>query len=189
MRILFIELEGKTKALAVSSAFVTALSACNTTGGADHEGIGFRQARFAEVTAMRQYRDCRDEALGIDEQARQDGSPARYLASAKLIEKCESKLGPDAAGVAVDERFRTYALAVQNHLKGGDVARAREDLEKLKQAFPDRDLYLADGSSFIDTLEVLLGMDEQGIQGQFALTNVSGELKTEIRRMRYWKRN
>ena len=33
-------------------------------------GIGFREARFSEITAMREYRACRDEAVELDRQAR-----------------------------------------------------------------------------------------------------------------------
>ena len=45
------------------------LTACNvTTGTADltREGIGYRQARFAEMSAMKTWRDCRDQALKLD---------------------------------------------------------------------------------------------------------------------------
>ncbi len=107
------------------------LGACSmngaTSGGPD-SGIGFREARFSEIAAMREYRGCRDEALALDAQARQTGSAAQYLQSAKLIAKCDAALGPEMAGVAAEERMRAYALGVQNRLKGGDVAGARAGL-------------------------------------------------------------
>ena len=70
-----------------------------STGGPD-SGIGFREARFAEIAAMREYRSCRDEALALDRQARKSGSAAQYLRSAKLIASCDSALGPEMAGIA-----------------------------------------------------------------------------------------
>ncbi|MBM3952984.1 MAG: hypothetical protein FJ311_16240 [Rhodospirillales bacterium] len=166
------------------------LSACSLyTGGAPQEGIGFREARFVEMSAAREWRKCRDEALELDRQARKDISPARYLASARLIEKCEAEAGPEAAKVAEDERMRAYALAVQNHLKGGDIAKAREGLAKLKTAYPRADLYYADGSSFTDTMDILLGIKDRSAIGEIVTVNVGEELQAEIRRAHYWKRN
>src|SRR5688572_9636735 len=112
---------------------VLAVSGC--TMPSSGEGIGFREARFAEMTAIREWQTCRDEALDLDRQAREEGSTARYLASARLLEKCESDVGPGAK-VTADERMRAYALGAQNYLKGGDVPKARETLEKMRAAFP-----------------------------------------------------
>ena len=166
------------------------LSACNMySSQTAKDGIGYREARFAEISAMRTYRDCRDEAVELDTKARSEGSAARYLASARLIEKCEAGLDSSTAKVAEDERLRAYALGVQNYVKGGDVAKARQNFEKLQKAFPGKDLHLADGSSFIDTMEVLLGLSDRSSLGQFSVANVNDDLKAELRRIRYWKKN
>ncbi|MBT5195493.1 MAG: hypothetical protein HOM07_24355, partial [Rhodospirillaceae bacterium] len=70
--------------LAIGAALMA--TACNpVTTAQQKEGIGFRQARFAEISAMRSYRQCRDDALALDGQARADGSSARYLAAARLL--------------------------------------------------------------------------------------------------------
>ena len=58
-----------------------------------YEGIGYRESRFAEISAMSSYRKCRHQALDLDKQARKERTPSRYLASARLIDKCESELG------------------------------------------------------------------------------------------------
>lgn len=175
---------------ALAALALGALGACAQDGrsGLD-SGIGFREARFAEMVAMRDYRTCRDESLELDRQARSQGSPAQYLASAKLIAKCESALGPEMAGIAREERMRAYALGVQNRLKGGDVAGARAGLETFKSAFAGSDLYFADGTSFTETMELVLGLRESTDVGQFSLANVNGALKSELRRTRYWKRH
>ena len=167
-----------------------ALAACNTSFPSQPEGgIGFREDRYAEVTAMREYRNCRDEALTLDVKARQAGSPARYLASARMIEGCEAALGPESARLALEERMRAYALSIQNYFKGGDVAKARDNLAKFKTAFAGNDLYYADGASFSDTMTLVLGEADDAALGEFSVVNVSPELKAELRRVRYWQRN
>lgn len=172
------------------AAVLLALSACTTTGTTNpSEGIGFREARFEEISAMQQYRQCRDDAVALDEQARSTGNAGRYLASARLLEKCEAELGPEAKGLAIEERMHAYALGVQNYLKGGDVAKTSETFGKFKQAFPGKDLYYFDGSSFIETMAALLGQKEQPDYGRFAMLNVNETLKGEMRRIEYWKRN
>ena len=176
--------------LGVLAVTAVILSACSvSTGNSLSEGIGYREARFAEISAVREYRKCRDNALELDRQAREGASPARYLASARLLEKCEAELGPEAAGVAVEERLRAYALSVQDHFKGGDVVKARENLERFKQSFPDKDLFFKDGSSFVETMEILLGLKDRSMVGEFSVANVNSDVKSELRRVRYWKRN
>ena len=154
-----------------------------------YEGIGYREARFAEISAMRSYRACRDQALELDTQARKEGTPSRYLASARLIDKCESELGPNASKVAQEERMRAYAVSVQNYFKGGNIVKARNNLEKLKINFSGKDLYLADGSSFIETMEVILSLKSSSTLYDLALANVNEDLKSEFKRLNYWNKN
>jgi hypothetical protein len=176
--------------LAVVASSALVLGACNlqTTARQD-EGIGFRQARFAEISAIRDYRQCREEALILDGQARADGSGARYLTAAHMLEGCDSSVGPEGAHLARDERMRSYALSVQDYFKGGDVARARANLATFKKSFPGSDLYYANGASFVETMEVLLGLRDRMAVGIFSVANVSSELKAELRRVRYWTLN
>jgi hypothetical protein len=175
-------------ALAIGMALLAA--ACNpVTTAQQGEGIGFRQARYAEISAMRSYRECLDEALALDGQARTAGSSARYLASARLLKKCEAELGPEATGLALDERMRAYALGIQNHFKGGDIVQAQANLVTFMGTFQGADLYFADGSSFIESMEILLGIRDRTAVGEFSVANVSAELKSEMRRVRYWTRN
>lgn len=172
------------------AALLLALGACTSTGSTNTaEGIGFREARFEEISAMQDYRKCRDDALELDTQAHATGNPGRYLASARLIENCEAELGPEANGVGADERMRAYALSIQNYLKGGDVAKASENFDRFQQAFPGKDLYYYDGSSFIETMSALLGQQKDTDFGQFAVLNVNETLKGEMRRSRYWTKN
>ena len=176
------------KALLAAAALVL-LAGCSTDKATfDPGGIGFHEARYAEVSAMRDFRACFDEALQLDSQARSGGDLGRYLASARVSEGCEANLGPEANGVSQEERMRAYGLTIQNYLKGGDAVSARRNLDRFRQAFPDSDLYYADGSSFVATMEVLLDQRDTKEFGQFAVLNVSGVLKDEMRRMHHWKR-
>jgi hypothetical protein len=177
----------RTLRLLVSVAGVAAaLTACATGSS---EGIGFREARYSEMSAIQGWRSCRDEALELDRQARDGASPARYLASAQLLEKCESDVGAGSAKVTADERLRAYALSTQNYLKGGDIGKSRETLDKLKQIFPNSDLYFANGASFIDTMEFLTGIRDKTTVGVVGISNVDDEFRSELRRAQYWKRN
>jgi hypothetical protein len=174
----------------VLGAFL-ALGACTTNlgGGSLAEGIGFREARHAEVTSVNSYRICTAEALEMADQARTFGSPARHLTAARMFEQCESDLGPEAAQIAQEERMRAYSNSILGYLRGGDVASARANLDHFQDAFPGYDLYLADGSSFIDSMELLLGSTDRTDIAELAVSNISEELRADMRRVRYWERN
>ena len=75
--------------------------------------------------------------------------------------------------------MRAYALSVQNQLKGGAGAGARASLETLKSAHGGHDLYYPDGTSFTETMELVLGLRDRASAGQFSLANVNGELKAD----------
>ena len=176
------------KGVALTAALLT-LSACNLNPQTNPmDGIGFREARFQEISDMREYRQCRDEGVELDAKARSSGSAGQYLASAKLLEKCETEVGQDAASLAVDERMRAYALVIQNYIKGGDLETASRNLARFKEAFAGKDLYFTSGASFTETMESILGQKRPGVIADLASLNVNNELKSEMRRMRYWKR-
>ena len=163
------------------------LSACATDVSGPLEGIGYRQARFEQISMMREYRACRDQGVELDRKARTSGANGTYLASARILEKCETGLGPDSAGIARDERMRAYALSVQNYFKGGDVEQARENFGKFQKQFADYDFYYPDGTSFVTTMEALLGQRERWTFGEFSALNINDGLKSEMRRVLYWK--
>ena len=165
-----------------------ALAACAT--GADLESAGsidFREARFQQIAMMREYRACRDQGVELDRQARNTGSRGKYLTSAQVLQKCETEIGPDGSGIARHERMRAYGLSIQNYFKGGDVEQARENFDKFRQTFPNHDLYYPDGASFAGTMEALLGRQQRWTFGEFSALNVNDTVKSEMRRMLYWK--
>lgn len=178
-----------TRRTAFLAVAAIGLAACNITTGDLYPAIGSRVETFENITAVREYRQCNNDAMVVDQSARQENAPARYVKSAQLIAKCEAGLGERASLVPVEERMRNYALGVQNHFKGGDVVQARGNLEKFKTTFADKDLYYADGSSFVDTMEILLGLRDYTALGEFSVANVNSVVKSELRRVRYWKTN
>jgi hypothetical protein len=176
-----------SRAAAAATVAATLAACAPTMTGDPLEGIGYRQARFDQISAMRDYRRCRDEGLELDRKARASGSAGTYLASARVLEKCEAGLGPDAEGIALDERMRAYALSVQNYFKGGDVEHARDNFDRFKTRFADHDFYYPDGTSFVLTMEALLGRKEKWTFGEFSTLNINDSLKSEMRRVLYWK--
>ena len=177
------------KRLAAVTLALAALSACQTNligTTLSHEGIGNRYKRSTEIAEGRAWRACHEEAILLDAQARKSASAARYIASAKALEACEANLD-NADTVAPDERMKSYAVSVQNYLKGGDVAAARRNLDRFKTAFGGKDLFYPDGSSFSETMEILLGLAEKSAAGAYSIANVSSAVKGEVRRVRYWK--
>jgi len=158
-----------------------------TTGSG--EGIGFRQARFQEISAMRSYRGCVDDAMKVAADARRQGHAAGYERSAKILEKCEADLGPEARSLAQEERMRAYAVSVLNYVKAGNLASARVNLDTFKKSFVGNDLYLENGASFIDTMTVLTSAKDNASPHKMAMMNVSQGLRTEMQRVAFWKRN
>jgi hypothetical protein len=168
--------------------FAITLSACVMNAGANPSaGIDFRQARYAEVTRIDSFQECREEALLMDRQARARGDSGAYITSAVIMEKCETGLEGSPRGVALDDRMRLAALATVNYLKGGDAEKARRSLSGFKRTFPEKDIYFADGASFIATAELLLGRPKSIGFGEFATMNVNRDVKNEMRRLAHWK--
>jgi hypothetical protein len=179
-------LPGRLLATLAACASAATLIGCSSMGG-PAEGIGYRQARFEKMEARRAYETCVEKAYDLDRSARESASPAQYLASARLIDRCESELDAGVVGLE-DQRMTAYALSIQNYLKAGEVARARNHLDHFRAAFPNRDLYFADGTSFIDTMSVLLGTTSTS-PAALATLNINAGLRDDIKRAHYWKRN
>ena len=177
-----------TKRIAGLSIGMLTLVGCNmnTTSNPLKEA-GFRQARFQEVMRIEAFDECKDEALTLDRQARSRESTGAYLTSATIMQKCNTDLSGDTRGVAESTRMRVGALATLNFLKGGDAEKARHSLEQFKTSFPKKDLYFTDGSSFVQTTELLLGNSGKIGFGRFSTMNVNTDVKNEMRRLSHWK--
>ena len=163
-------------------------SACQSIPNTS-EGIGFREARFKEIFAMDNYRSCVDDALKLDTDARSKRNSGGYIASARLIEKCEADLGPEVSHIAVEERMRAYALGIVNYAKGGDLSNSQKNLEKFRKAFKGYDLYLPNGASFIDAMTILTGKKTIPSPYELTMLNINSKTETEFERLKYWTKN
>lgn len=177
------------KSLGGLALVTSAVAACVPGAPGPYEGIGYRDARFEEIAAMREYRSCVDQGVQQTEQADVSGQVAGYLAAAKLLESCEANLGPEAQQVAEEERMQAYAVSIINYIKGGDLAQARSNLENFEAAFPEHDLTLANGNSFIDTVTLLTAGVASSDAQEVAFLNVGRDVRGEMSRVRFWKRN
>jgi hypothetical protein len=174
--------------IALLAGVLGALAGCNNSGSIDPlADARFREARSQQMQGIQAFDACRNEALLLDSQARGRASAGAFLASARVLERCEADLGVAASTVSQVERMRLHALAVVNFFKGGDVEQARRTFEAFKTTHKGSDLYFGDGTSFIETTEVLLGRDSPMSFGRFAALNVGEDLKRELRRMSHWK--
>lgn len=139
--------------------------------------------------AAQAFRQCRDEALALDAKARSAATAAAYRAAAEQAAKCDSDLGAKAAAVPLQERMSLAAIAILDALKGGDPGAARDRLQRFKARFPGQDLALADGTSFVDTIELVLSGPEGEIRTRHAQRSVGPAARRELLRARYWARN
>lgn len=162
------------------------LSACATDGPTAPDPA-FHQARFEQMQKIRSFESCRDEGLKLDADARARGSTGAFLTSAKVLEKCGGELGSAATAVSADKRMRLHALSIMNYFRGGDIEMARRRFDSFKSTWPDHDLYLAGGTSFVATVDTLLGRNRNETFGRFMALNVTDDLKREMRRMNHWK--
>ena len=162
-------------------------SACSLEHAPSTTGIGFREARFAEIAEMRKFRECVKEGEKLDKIASRSGGYGAYLSSARVLEKCETEIGPNFSGVGTEERMQAYALAIQNYVKGRNIKNAKSGLRKFKLKFRNKDFYYPDGTSFLQTMEVLIGTHDPMSFGHLSSLNVNKVLKSEMRRIDYWK--
>jgi hypothetical protein len=173
---------------ATLSGVALLLGACSLTGGSDPlNDVSFRESRFEHMQSISAFENCRDEGLTLDSQARGRASAGAFLNSARVLDGCGANLGSATSAVPKAERMRVHALAVLNYFKGGDVEQARRTFESFKASYPHNDLYFADGSSYTETTEVLLGRADPISFGLFAALNVNKRVKREMRRLNHWK--
>jgi hypothetical protein len=175
------------KRAAVLGVALGGLTACVMDGAGAPPDTSYREARFEQMQQLKAFERCRDEGLHLDASARARGAADAFLTSADVLAKCNAEIGAAAAIAPEDERMRLHALSVVNYIRGGDVERARRQFDSFKAAWPDNDLYLTGGTSFIATAETLLGRTEQQTFGTFMALNVTDEMKREMRRMNHWK--
>lgn len=163
------------------------LGACAADSGGPPPDASFREARYEQMQKIKDFGSCRDQGLQLDADAHSRASTGAFLTAANVLDGCIGGLGSAASAVPAEERMRVQALSVVDSFKGGDVETARRRFDAFRTAWPDRDLYLAGGASFVATVGTLLGRNDDGTYGQFMALNVTSDVKREMRRMNHWK--
>ena len=145
--------------------------------------------RANEMQNVLNFDSCLSNGLEQDAQAAASDEMGRYLASARTLSSCDSKLRDSASLVAIEQRMKAKALAVQNFIKGGDIQLARLALTDFEAGFDGADLIYADGSSFTDTMHALLYRFDDPVSYKLASLNARRKVKDEVRRAWYWQVN
>jgi hypothetical protein len=182
------------KSLKIIVKTVLAFSAVLVIGGCNMNQVSNplpdtarKISEVEDLMKLKAFNTCRDEGLQHDANARSRGVPGGFLTSARVISSCTAELGRAGSRVDPEERMRITALSVVNYLKGGEVETARRQFEKFKANWPNHDLYLAGGVSFIETADALFGRAADQTFGQFTAMNINDEVKSEMRRLNHWK--
>jgi len=83
--------------------------------------------------------------------------------------------------------MQVHALTVLNYFKGGDVVKARVQLQAFELSYPGSDLYFSDYTSFVDSLKVILSRSALESTEMGRVLNINPALKSDIVRQRYWQ--
>ena len=145
--------------------------------------------RANEMQNVLNFDSCLSNGLEQDAQATASDEKRQYLASARPLSSCDAKLRDSASLVAIEQRMKAKALAVQNFIKGGDIQLARLALTDFEAGFDGADLIYADGSSFTDTMHALLYRFDDPVSYKLASLNARRKVKDEVRRAWYWQVN
>ena len=145
--------------------------------------------RANEMQNVLNFDSCFSNGLEQDAQAAATDERGQYLASAETLAGCDSKLRESASLVEIETRMQAKAIAVQNYIKGGDIQAARLALIDFEARFDGADLVYADGSSFTDTMRVLLHRFDDRVGYKLASLNARRKVKDEVRRAWYWQTN
>ena len=170
---------------------VALLAACNPMTTAQTPGPTTNVVeRALDMQAVLAFNDCVNEGKTRDISASTAMDPALYLSSADMLVTCDDQLGTSTQLADKRDRMQISALAVQNYLKGGDVAKARLALNKFEEKFGPGDLIFSDGSSFTSTMHALVFFqNDQREQLALSSLNAKSRVKDEIRRAWYWQKN
>lgn len=156
---------------------VGAVGLALTTGCASQTGIGLQNSGARDRVA--DYQQCLGAVSDRERSLHAVSEPTQYLGLAREMRSCTTLLS--AAETPPDRLadMRLYAAATLYFLQGGDLDAAAAMYEGFNRRYPGRDLIFPDGSSWQDSLALLLG--ESGTEDWSV--NARPELKQEWRRL------
>mgnify|MGYP000911623192 CR=1 FL=1 len=132
-----------------------------------------------------EFSQCRAQALKMDASAREHQSVAQYHTAANLFGRCVERYSTYTTVVSADEMLEIQALSILGFIKAGDLQSAEEQLQLMRDAFPEHDLYFSDGSSFVDSIYLLLDTAPTASNDR-RLLNVNPIVSAERQRRDYW---
>jgi len=175
-----------TSKVAMPLLLAITLSACSTTAEQKDElpVVSNHNEQQVDIDSS-----CRDHARSIASHAETAASTAQYLAAAKAMNNCVSTAlqqrtynnNPNQQEIIM----KMMAVATLNFIKAGDVLTATREVDRFKRVYPNKDLYFADYTSFLDTATALLSAEPMG-PSQISSLNISRVLRDEIERKHYW---
>lgn len=131
---------------------------------------------------------CHSDASARSQLAAQESTAALYYSAASTMDACLSSVGHKKVMVS-SVAMRAHALATTDYIKAGDLSAARDALTRFEERYSGKDLYFADGSSFIDSARLLLAGYTQNDVAPGSLLNAGKQLKSELRRADYWQQH
>lgn len=136
---------------------------------------------LAEVSSL--FAECSDATMQFATLA---DNPAKYHQTARQALTCIDGLPYDTVGMDKTPVMQLHGVAIVNLLKSGELVQAKDELSRFKKAYPRADLMFSDGSSLVDSLDLLLGEVPIERAEKDSLVNANHELKAELRRYQYW---
>ena len=131
-----------------------------------------------------------DECLAsLAEPLANANNPATYHLGAKYALACLDTAPVMTNRIVQVSVMQVHALAIAQFLKAGDISAATQQLRAFKSRFPNQDLLLEGGASFIHTVELAIGLVPKEQSASNSLLNASSSLKSELRRQQYWQVN
>lgn len=179
----------KTSTQIILAASAILVSACQLNTPNLNASIDHRTERYEDIITQKTFNDCKQEGHTFDRQASEQNRQELYLASANKFLSCESNLGQNAHLVDIQDRMKTYALGIQNKVKGGDVNGASVALQKFKSYFSGMDLIYENGSSFSASYTALLGANGDANLLRLSSINAKPQVKKEVKRIWHWRTN
>jgi hypothetical protein len=85
--------------------------------------------------------------------------------------------------------MQLHATVIVELLKSAELDQAKAELETFKSNYPNKDLFLDNGASLVDSLDLLVGNVPPSEAERDSLLNAHPVLKAEIRRQTYWEYN
>jgi hypothetical protein len=171
------------KYIALVSLLGLGLGGCTTVATDD-----FGSQSYLAAQSQLAFDECHGGAMTRSRLAATESTAALYYSAATAMNNCLTDV-TDNDVLDSPMAMQAQALATMDFIKAGDLDAARATLAEFEHRYPDLDLYFADGSSYVESVRLLLGEYVQRDVAPGSLLNVGKKLKSELRRVDYWQQH